>query len=50
VSSPTTQNPDWALQNEMRGLRMVIIFECVMIAIAVVAGLWLRANLVNPTS
>jgi hypothetical protein len=50
VSSPTTQNPDWALQNEMRGLRMVIIFECVMIAIAVVAGLWLRAYLVNPTS
>jgi hypothetical protein len=50
VSSETAQNPDWELQNEIRGLRVILICEIVLIAIAGVAGFGLRAYVFNPTS
>lgn len=41
-SSETAANPDWQLRNEIRGLDVMIIFELVAIAIAIVAQMGLR--------
>jgi hypothetical protein len=41
-SSETSQNPDWALRNEIRGLNVILVFELVAIALAVVAQIGLR--------
>lgn len=41
-SAETAQNPDWELRNEIRGLNVLIVFELLAIAIAVVAQIGLR--------
>ncbi len=41
-SSPTAENPDWQLGNDVRGLRAIVVFELVMVAITLISAVALR--------